>query len=200
MAGTFERATNADIIALMRANPLAWVVSSGEGGFAATPLPLLAETDESGAVVRLVGHMARSNPQVPVLEAVPRALILFQGPQGYISPSWMPDRTWAPTWNYAVVRIEAEVRFLPGEADDALNRLVAFMEEGRPGAWSAAEMGPRYERIKSGIIAFHAEVHSVRPRFKLGQDERDEIFAASLPHIHDASLQQWMRRFNPGRG
>lgn len=200
MAGAFDRATNEDIVDLIRAHPLAWVVSHGESGFAATPLPLLADTDESGATVRLVGHMARSNPQVPLLEAAPRALILFHGPHGYISPSWMRDRTWAPTWNYAVVKIEADIRFLPDEADAALNRLVGFMEEGRPGAWSAQEMGPRYERIKTGIIAFHAEIRAVHPRFKLGQDERAEIFSDILAHSDDASLQQWMRRFNPGRG
>lgn len=197
MAGPFDNATSQDIADLIRAYPLAWVVSHGSGGFAATPLPLLVDLGEDGTVVRLVGHFARSNPQVAAIEQDPRVLILFQGPQAYISPSWISDRTWGPTWNYATVQIEADVRFLPDEADNALGRLVEAMEAGRPNAWSIAEMGERYQRLRQGIIAFHADVRSVRARFKLGQDERPAVFAEILAGSGDDALTAWMRRLNP---
>src|SRR5262245_18845074 len=131
MATPFERVSNAELIDLIESYPLAWVVSGAPDSFAATPLPMMVDADAAGAPVRLIGHFAKSNPQVAQLERSPRALFLFQGPHGYISPSWLSNRTWAPTWNYTVIRIEADVRFLPDRADAVLARLVRKMELGR---------------------------------------------------------------------
>ena len=60
----FAPRATADIVQLVRDHPLAMLVSQGATGFAATPLPLLLETDEAGEPVALIGHFARSNPQV----------------------------------------------------------------------------------------------------------------------------------------
>jgi transcriptional regulator len=199
MAGPFDNATQADLVDLIAAYPLAWVVSQGTERTAATPLPLMAGADAEGRIDRLIGHFARSNPHVALLEREPRALILFQGPQGYMSPSWVSDRTWAPTWNYAVIRIEADVSFKPELTDFALTELVRKMEAGRPHAWSIAEMGERYSRIRTAIIPFEAHVRRVDPRFKLGQDERSAVFRELLGHCEDAELRRWMQRMNPGR-
>ena len=197
MGNPFAPASSRDVADLIEAYPLAWVVSHGADGFGATPLPLLADCDETGAVVRLVGHMARANPQFRQLEADPRALVLFEGPQGYMSPSWVSDRTWAPTWNYAAVRFEVDIRFTPEATDRAVARLVAKMEAGRERSWSSAEMGPRYERLREAIIAFEADVRSTRARFKLGQDERPEVLDELMAGSPDAELSRWMSRFNP---
>src|SRR5690606_36755434 len=106
----YEPRSEADLLRLIDEHPLAWVVSQGEAGFAATPLPLLAETDDTGRLVSLLGHFARSNPQVEALRASPRAAILFMGPQGYISPELISQQRWAPTWNYATTHFEVEVQ------------------------------------------------------------------------------------------
>jgi transcriptional regulator len=160
---------------------------------------MMVETDSRGTIVRLIGHFAKSNPQVAQLERSPRALFLFQGPHAYISPSWISDRTWGPTWNYAVIRIEADVRFLPDRADVVLEQLVRKMEHGRPNAWSIADMGDRYRQLRTRIIAFEADVRTVRPRFKLGQDERPEVLSEIIAHTGNDVLNAWTRRMNEGR-
>jgi transcriptional regulator len=200
MASPFDTVPTRELVDLIEAYPLAWVVSHGGGGFGATPLPLMAETSATGEPVRLIGHFARSNPQVAAIERAPRALFLFLGPHGYISPSWVSNRAWAPTWNYAVIRIEADVRFVPERTDQVLENLVARMERGRSAAWSPCEMGERYERLRRGVVPFEAEVVSVRPRFKLGQDERPETYAEILAHLGDPELEAWMRRANATHG
>jgi transcriptional regulator len=199
MAGPFDNTAPADLVDLIAAYPLAWVVSAGSERATATPLPLMAGVDPAGRIDRLIGHFARSNPQVAVLERAPRALFLFQGPHGYMSPSWVSDRTWAPTWNYAVIRIEADVTFKPELTDYALGELVRRMEAGRPGAWSIAEMGERYARLRTAIIPFEAQVRRIDPRFKLGQDERPAVLQELLAHCPDPELRHWMQRMNPGR-
>lgn len=196
----FERWSDRDIIDLVSAFPLAWVVS-GASGFAATPLPMLLDTDADGRPACLVGHFARSNPQVERIKAEPRTLFLFSGPHGYISPGLVTTtRNWGPTWNYATARITADVQFDEYLNDEALERLVRKMEGGRPRPWDRSELGPRYERMKRAIIAFRAPIVTVEARFKLGQDERDEVFADIVDGVRGQDLAEWMRRFNPARG
>jgi len=198
MSGLFETWTDQDVADLIGANPLAWLVSAS-GGFSATPLPLLADLDADGRLRTLTGHMARSNPHVAALEADGRALILFMGPQGYVSPSWMADRTQAPTWNYAILRIEAQVRFGAVTVDRALDRLSGAMEAGRPNAWSPAEMGSRYTGLSRGVVAFQADVLRLEGKFKLGQDERADVYADIVAGLGQGDLTDWMTRFNPTR-
>ena len=197
MGDPFAPRSERDIVDLIDAYPLAWVVSSSGTEFQAAPLPLLADCDATGAVVRLVGHMARANPLRAQLEADPRALVLFQGPQGYMSPAWVPDRSWAPTWNYVTVQFEVDIRFRPDATDRAIERLVEKMEAGRERPWSPCEMGDRYARLREAIIAFDAEVRSTRARFKLGQDERPEMLDALIAGSPDAELRLWMARHDP---
>lgn len=195
----YEPRSEADLLRLIAEHPLAWVVSQGAAGFAATPLPLLAETDDSGRLVSLLGHFALSNPQVEALRASPRAAILFSGPQGYISPELVSQPRWAPTWNYAVAHFEVDVQFVPEQNDLALERLVTKMEAGRKQPWSVAQMGDRYAQLAKRIIAFRAHVRSARGRFKLGQDERPETLAELLQKLDHPALVDWMRAINtPG--
>ena len=128
MTDLFQPRKTADIANLIAAYPLAWVVSQGAGGNAATPLPLLAETADDGTVTSLFGHFARSNPHFALVERQPRAMILFQGPQGYIPPRLVSAVGWGPTWNYAVVRFDVEITLVPEETGAALASLTAAME------------------------------------------------------------------------
>jgi transcriptional regulator len=105
---------------------------------------LILTRDQQGDL-SLLGHFAKVNPQIQQLRQDPNALIIFQGPHAYISPSWFADRTQAPTWNFATVHFSVAIEFLESETDSrhAVDALTAHMEEGRPNAWSAADMGER---------------------------------------------------------
>ena len=195
----FAQWTDRDIVDLIDQFPLAWVVS-GKPGFNATPLPILVETDETGRPTCLIGHFAKSNPQVGQIRAEPRTLFLFSGPHGYVSPELVrTTRDWGPTWNYATARVVADVAFDEEFNDESLERLVGKMEQGRSLPWTPMELGPRYDRMKRAIIAFRAPIVAVEARFKLGQDERDEVLSDILSGFGDSDLAGWMRRFNAER-
>jgi transcriptional regulator len=52
------------------------------------------------------------------------------------------------------------------------------------------------------IVPFEAKVIEQRARFKLGQDERDAVFAEiteGLARSGADALVAWMRELNPGR-
>ena len=59
--------------------------------------------------------------------------------------------------------------------------------------------GERYQRLRTGIVAFEAHVRRMDPRFKLGQDERPAVLGELLSHCEDPALEHWMRRMNTGR-
>jgi transcriptional regulator len=191
----FEQVTDDDIADLIRDFPLAWVIARDASAEHAALLPLIAERDSAGRVVRLVGHMAKRNPLHLALTANGAALILFQGPQDYIAPAYVSEQNWGPTWNYAQVRIEAEVRFNPEGGDAALAALINAVERDRPEPWTITKLGSRYRSMEQQIIAFDAEVRAVRPRFKLGQDERADVLADILRNHPNQALVAWMRRF-----
>ena len=178
------------MLALIRAFPLAWVVSGAQ----ATPLPLLPELDEAGALVAFLGHLAWSNPQAAQFESGTEGLILFTGPQGYISPMLVPDPGWAPTWNYAVARFACRIALVPEETDCALHRLTNEMELERGNGWTVTRMGSRYEELRSHIVAFRAHILDGEARFKLGQDERPDVFRAIVDRLGDRQLADWMRQ------
>lgn len=200
----FAPKSDEQVLRLVLENPLAWVVSSDAGSFRATPLPLRPRAGKDGRIEALEGHIPRSNPQFAALQRDARAILLFMGPQGYISPSWVSTRTWAPTWNYAAVQFLVTVAFdeSPARLDAHLDDLVGAMEQGRPGAWQTSEMGERYELLKRRIVPFEAKVLEQRAKFKLGQDERDTVFAEITEALGKAGadpLVAWMRELNPNR-
>lgn len=182
----YDPRQSADIQRLIAEYPLAWVVS---GGFSASPLPLIGETDAEGNVVSLLGHCGLNNALVADFSADPRGLILFKGPDGYVGPGLVSKPDWAPTWNYAVLRFKVEVEFIPEATPGAVEELVEKMEGG---GWSTDVLGLRREQLLARIIAFRAHVRSTNHTFKLGQDESDQGFAEIVSAHPDRTLSEWM--------
>jgi transcriptional regulator len=195
--GTF---TDADIRDLIAEYPLAWVNAPGAGVETATLLPMIAESDDEGRVVGLIGHLSRRNPLQAALAREGRGEFLFTGPHGYISPEEAGLRGWAPTWNYAQLRIAAEVRFDPPCTDEALAVLVEAMERGRADPWHSGELGERYAGMTTRIIGFRARITSLAGKFKLGQDEALPVLDSIIANIADPALKRWMIRFRKRRG
>lgn len=196
----FQPRSGQDVLRLLREQPFGWLICGQGESFRASAIPFRPRLDPSGTLVGLWGHLPRSNPQVEWLRRDPRAEILILGANGYISPSWMTDRTQAPTWNYASIQFLTDIVFL--EDDAALERilrdLVGAMEAGRTNAWSIEDMGARYARLAQRIIAFEANIVEIRPRFKLGQDERRDVFADIMSGLEAGGtddLRKWMADF-----
>lgn len=196
----FELHSHDDVRALIGDYPLAWVIAQGGDGDESSLLPLIGVYGADGALVELIGHMARRNPLRAALAADPRALILFQGPQAYVSPDQVGRRNWGPTWNYTQLRIRAEIEFTPDQTPEALDVLIDAVECDRAEPWKAAELGDRYSGLLGAIIGFRARVVSVRGKFKLGQDEAAVDYRGIRATTRDPAMLHWMDRFNGRKG
>lgn len=197
--GLFDTFDNADVRALVEQYPLAWVCGGPAGAVEASLLPLVGRYDADGRLVELIGHLMRSNPLAGALATDPRATILFKGPDAYVSPEHAGLRNWGPTWNYAQLKVGAEVALDGGLTDWSLELLVAAMEAGRAEPWDVGELGDRYGAMRDHIIGFRASVTSLTGKFKLGQDETPETFASIVAKLPDDATAAWMRRFDRGR-
>ena len=95
----------AEMHALMRARPFAALVSAGSAGLYASHLPTVLKDEGPYGIIEC--HLARANPHWKDLAEGNEALMIFQGPEGYITPNWYPSKAQhgkvVPTWNYAVV-------------------------------------------------------------------------------------------------
>jgi transcriptional regulator len=196
MSGPFDSQDAAALAELIAQHPLAWIVPRAAPEWAAM-MPMLYEGGDSPA---LIGHLPKAHPIAAALADDRRCLFLFTGPHAYISPEWLTGKDWAPTWNFAVARLEADVSFDDSLTEEALQRLVARMEAGRAAPWTTEAMGPRYALLRERVIGFRAAITRSTPRFKLGQDERPQVFAEILRGLGDHPLAQWMRRLGRSAG
>lgn len=119
----------------LRGGGLATLVTTGPGGLDASHLPLLLEPGP-GPLGRLVGHVARANPQWSATPDGSAALAIVLGPDAYVTPSWYPSKRESgrvvPTWNYLAIHAHGTVRFFEDRARllDLVTRLTD-RHEGR---------------------------------------------------------------------
>ncbi|MDR3514885.1 MAG: FMN-binding negative transcriptional regulator [Azospirillaceae bacterium] len=152
------------------------LVTLGENGLAATPVPMLLDR-EPGPLGRLRGHLARANPQARVLGREIEALALFAGPDAYITPSWYAAKQETgkvvPTWNYVAVHAYGRVTMF----DDA-ERLLALVtalterhEAGRSQPWVVGDAPADFiESMLRGIIGFELTISRLEGKSKLSQN------------------------------
>jgi len=180
--------------ALIRAHPLATLVTVSGGMAEANHLPLLVDPDPMPNGT-LHGHVARANPlwrQAPEGEV----LVVFQGPQIYVSPSWYPSKREhgkvVPTWNYAVVHVRGPLQI----RDDRewlrglVSRLTDSQEAGQRQPWGVGDAPADYiDRMLEAIVGIEVPVRSIEGKWKVSQNraqaDRDGV-AAGLSARGDA--------------
>jgi transcriptional regulator len=175
---SFKVTDTAAIHADMRRYSFAMLVTQSAGGMVATHLPILLSDDGS----RLLGHMARANPQWKDVQG--EALVIFSGPHAYVSAAWYETPGTVPTWNY--VAVHAYGQFKPVEDRDRvheiLKRTVAVYEGGKPAPWSYESADPVFDRMLREIVGFEIEISRLEGKHKLNQnhpeDRRRKVVAA----------------------
>ena len=194
----FAVAERATLIALMRAHPLATLVSAGGGELDVTHLPL--EVEERDEELCLLGHVARANPHWKHWGGGASVMTIFRGPDGYVSPRWYAVREAVPTWNYVVVH--AHGRLTVTHDSSAKERILKALIDRHDGPYRRQwdELGDEYrERMKRGIVGLTIAVERLEGKFKLSQnrssEDRSGVYAelAAGPPAAQA-LAGWMRR------
>jgi len=157
------------------------ITSSPHSGLVATHLPFLLKRVVSGAILQ--GHVARANTHWRLFDGSTEAIVIFQGPHGYISPRWYATGPAVPTWNYAVVHLHGRPLATDNRELTAsiIAALVQKYESHRPHPYRTEELPPDFaEQMVSRIVAFEMVVDRVEAKFKLGQNRSEEDRAGAI--------------------
>ncbi|WP_029422577.1 FMN-binding negative transcriptional regulator [Alicyclobacillus macrosporangiidus] len=189
-----------EIAHFLRDHSFGLLISTSGGELTATHLPFVFDADGR----RLWAHMARANPQWRDLHGQ-TALVVFQGPHAYISPSWYEVPQSVPTWNYVAVHVYGRCSVIEdeGELADLLAKTVRFYE---PDSRLPEEAGePYYRNLMRAVVGFRLDIERIEGKAKLSQNKPPEVrrrVIEALGRTGDAEAQEvaaWMRRLEDGR-
>lgn len=198
---------------LVRRHPLALLVTTGAEGPLATHLPAIPVveslrdgTGETGLVgTSFLGHLNRLNPHWAALHDGTQALLVFHGPEAYVSPLMYETSPAAPTWNFTSVHLHGRVERI----DDAhkmavLRSTVAAYERDHGGGWDPASSLGYFNQLAPGVGAFRFAVTAAEGMFKLSQDKPDAVrqkvidALAGDPSGRARDVAETMRRYELG--
>jgi transcriptional regulator len=166
----FREDDPATLAKLMAAHSFALLVTVDADGLPfATHQPLLYER-EGAPHGRLLGHIARANPQWQHFAGGKTALAIFQGPHAYVSPRWYQVRPAVPTWNYAAVHAYGAPRVIEDQKQvrALLERLARTYEAGAAKPWSLSEEPENFlDGMQRGIVAFEIPVERLEGKWKM---------------------------------
>ena len=193
------RETRIEVLhALIKAHPLATLVSTTAHGLEANHMPLLIDP-EPAPFGTLRGHVARTNPMWRTFDAGMDVLAVFQGSQGYITPSWYLTKAQTgkvvPTWNYAVVHAHGPLKVY----EDAewlrklVTRLTESQESRREKPWHVTDAPADYiNTMLKAIVGIEIPLRRLQGKWKMSQNrlpqDRDGVIEGLEAQGDAASL------------
>ncbi|MEM7774127.1 MAG: FMN-binding negative transcriptional regulator [Pseudomonadota bacterium] len=197
------------ILALIRSYPFAALVTQPGDGFNVTHIPTVIKPDD-GDHGAIECHLSRANPQWRELVEGAPALMIFSGPQAYVTPAWYPAKAEhgkvVPTWNYAVVHAHGRAEAVDDR--DWLVRHVAELsdqeEAGNEAPWSTSDAPETYiTALSRGIVGVRLVIDQIEAKAKMSQNrpehDRDGVAngLSSRGRDGDAVVGNWVQSRNP---
>jgi transcriptional regulator len=163
------------ILDFIEENPFAFLTGSNSSGSqVATQVPILIE--ERQGDLFLQGHIMRNTDHHKAFVENPNALVVFTGPNTYVSASWYSNSQIGSTWNYMSVHINGQMNFMP-EAELILfmKKLTLKFEKGNTQSPTIYDNLPDefLNKMMPAIVGFEIKADRVENVFKLSQN-RDE--------------------------
>ena len=161
---------------LIRAHPLGTLVTLDSSGLNGNHMPFRVDP-EPAPFGTLRAHVARGNPVWRDFSKEVEALVVFQGAQGYVTPSWYATKQESgkvvPTWNYLVVHAYGPLHVV----DDAVwlrafvTRLTDRFESGRADPWQVTDAPADFvEKQLTAIVGIEIPVTRLLGKWKASQN------------------------------
>lgn len=154
----------------------ATLVSMTADGLFASHAPLMLDPSPA-PYGTLVGHLARANPHVRLADPTVRTLVIFQGPDGYITPSYYATKQEhgkvVPTWNYAAIHAYGTLEMFddPVRLLDVVTRLTNLHERPRAQPWSVSDAPDDFiQGMLHGIVGIALPIVRLEGKVKMSQN------------------------------
>ena len=165
-----------ELHALMRGRPFATLVSAGPSGLLGTHLPTVLKPDDE-ALGSIECYVARANPHWRDFAPALDALMIFQGAEAYIRPSWYPSKAKhgkvVPTWNYATVHAYGCAQTVEDRSwlVRHVSELTDQQERGEQTPWATSDAPPDFiETMVKGIVGIRFEITRLEGKWKMNQN------------------------------
>jgi transcriptional regulator len=160
----------------MQRNTLATLVTLTPTGLVATHLPVLLD-EQRGPFGTILGHVSRANLQWQQTDPATEALLIFNGPDTYVTPNWYPAKQETgrvvPTWNYAAIHAYGKLSFFddPARLRDIVTRLTDIHESTFPNPWKVTDAPAIYidSQLKA-IVGFELPISRLEGKRKFNQN------------------------------
>jgi transcriptional regulator len=161
---------------LIRAHPLGTLVTLGKSGLEANHIPFEVHADPA-PFGTLRAHVARANPVWREFSLDVDALVVFQGPSAYITPSWYATKRETgkvvPTYNYAVVHACGKMRAIEDRAwlRALVGRLTDRFESSRAQPWQVTDAPTEFvDNLLGAIVGLEIPVVRLVGKWKMSQN------------------------------
>lgn len=163
----------------IRSSPFGTLITMTAHGLEASHIPFVFKPDPA-PFGTLQGHLARANSQWKVSTPDVEALVIFNGPDAYITPSWYPTKRdtgkAVPTWNYVVVHAYGKLQVIEDEdwLKTHVEELTNQHEQGRDEPWKVSDAPADYTaRLLKGFVGVQIELTRLEGKWKLGQNRSE---------------------------
>lgn len=161
---------------VIRHRPLATLVTLGADGLSANHIPF--ELDSAPAPLgTLRCHVARANPVWRDYSLDTEALVIFHGPQVYISPSWYETKNQSgevvPTYNYAVVHAYGSLKIVDDRdwLRGLVTRLTERFESASAAPWRVSDApAPFIDKQLTAIVGIEIAITKLTGKWKASQN------------------------------
>lgn len=155
--------------------PFAFLTGSfNSGKQVATQIPVLTELRDGE--LYLQGHMMRNTDHHKAFVENPQALLVFTGPNAYVSASWYSNPQIGSTWNYMSIHIAGELKFLSDkDLVGFMKKMTLYFEKNNTASPTFFDNLPQefLNKMLPAIVGFEIKVSTIENVFKLSQN-RDE--------------------------
>jgi len=163
---------------LVRSHPFGLLVTQDDGGeLSANGVPFLLDADPAGGPGILRAHVARANRVWKAARADRDSLVVFQGPQAYVSPAWYPAKAEhgkvVPTWNYVMVQARGRLRAIedPAWLHAFVTRLTERHEQLRAAPWAVSDAPADYvATMLKAIVGLELVLGTLTGKWKVTQN------------------------------
>ena len=161
---------------LIREHPLGALVTLTTEGLSANHVPFEFDAEPT-PLGTLRCHVARANPIWRDFSPTVEALVIFQGPKAYVSPSFYPSKQVTgevvPTYNYLTVHGYGAMKIIHDREwlRGLVTRLTSRFEAGRAAPWQVTDAPEKFiDKQLGAIVGIEIALTKLIGKWKVSQN------------------------------
>jgi transcriptional regulator len=181
------------------------LITAGGDGILANPVPFLLD-ENGGCKGVLRAHVARANRQWQEIRDGAATLVVFQGADAYVTPSWYRTKQETgkvvPTWNYAVVQARGTATIIEDAAwlRAQIDALTDRHEGRRAQPWHVGDAPEPFIAAQlKGIVGIEIAIAAIEGKWKVSQNrpegDREGVAQGLRDDASNAEMLELVTRY-----